>query len=141
MNQLSLRDVEQHVNILGWLLVIGHALFLGVGVFVFFLLTGIGAATGDDQARAVLVVVGTTVGLLLALLALPGMLAGYGLLRGAGWGRALAIVISVFNLANFPVGTAIGLYGLWVLLQVAANDYFADRQAGRVPAPGPMPSH
>jgi hypothetical protein len=124
MNQLSERDTQQHIQILGWLLIVGHALSLAIGVFVFMLLISIGAVSGDQTAWAVLSVVGTSVGLLLALLALPGIAAGYGLLKGRPWGRVLAIVVAVLGLINFPVGTAIGIYALWVLLQPAATNYF-----------------
>ena len=124
MNPLSSRDVQQHVPILGWLLLVSHALFLVIGAFVFVLLAGIGAVSGDQTAWAVLTVVGMSMGLLLTLLALPGMAAGYGLLKGQAWGRVLALVVAILGLVNFPVGTAIGIYALWVLLQPAATSYF-----------------
>src|SRR6476620_5355085 len=54
MNSLTVRDLEQHVPILGWLLIVGHALFLAIGVFVFVLLTGIGAVSGEEEAMAIL---------------------------------------------------------------------------------------
>jgi len=41
---------------------------------------GIGAATGDAEATTVLGIVGTTVGALLVVLGIPGIVAGYGLL-------------------------------------------------------------
>jgi hypothetical protein len=37
----------------------------------------------------------------------------------------LAIVVGILSLVNFPVGTLIGLYTLWVLTQPAATEYFA----------------
>jgi hypothetical protein len=130
MNSINQRDVQQHITILGWLYLVGHAIFLVVGVFVFVLLTGIGVATGEAEARTVLGVVGTSVGLLLAALAIPGLLAGYGLLAKKPWARILAIVVGVLGLVNFPIGTAIGLYTFWVLTQETAAEYFA------APAPG-----
>ena len=72
----------------------------------------------------VLTLVGTTVGLLMAALGLPGVIAGYGLLTRKPWARILAIVVGILNLVNVPVGTAIGLYTLWVLTQPAATEYF-----------------
>jgi hypothetical protein len=33
-------------------------------------------------------------------------------------------VVGVLNLINFPIGTLIGLYTLWVLMQESASDYF-----------------
>jgi hypothetical protein len=74
------------------------------GGFVFLLLTGIGLATAEMEARAVLVVVGPTVGLLLGILALPGLTAGYGLLNHKPWARILAIVVGIIGLVNFPSG-------------------------------------
>jgi hypothetical protein len=73
---------------------------------------------------AILSVVGTVVGALLAVLAIPGLVAGYGLLARKAWGRVLAIVVGILGLINFPIGTAIGIYALLVLLQEAATDYF-----------------
>jgi hypothetical protein len=116
--------MEQHVNILGWLYVIGHALFLAIGAFVFMLLTGIGAVARDPQATVVLGVVGTAVALLMVVLAVPGLVAGYGLLKRRSWARVLAIVVGFLGLVNFPLGTAIGVYTFWVLMQTSATDYF-----------------
>jgi hypothetical protein len=122
MNQ---RDLEQHVTILGWLYVVGHAIFLVIGAFVFLLLVGIAPVTGDPEPMWILGLVGTTVGLLMTALGLPGLLAGYGLLTRKPWARVLTIVVGILSLVNFPVGTAIGLYTLWVLTQPAASEYFA----------------
>jgi hypothetical protein len=125
MNAMDQRDVQQHITILGWLYLVGHAIFLVIGAFVFLLLTGIGVATGEAEAMTVLGVVGTSVGLLLAALAVPGLLAGYGLLSRKPWARILAVVVGILGLVNFPIGTAIGLYTFWVLTQPAATEYFA----------------
>ena len=128
MNQLSVRDMHQHVTILGWLLIVAHAIFLVIGAFVFFLLTGIGVVSGDRQAFAVLGIVATFVGGLLAVLGIPGILAGVGLLRRRNWGRVLAIIVTVLGLVNFPLGTILGVYALWVLLQNSASEYFGAAQ-------------
>jgi hypothetical protein len=119
------RELQQHVTILGWLYLVGHALFLVIGGFVFILLTGIAAVSGEREAMAVLGIVGTSVGLLLAALAVPGLLAGYGLLTRKPWARVLTLVVGILSLVNFPIGTAIGIYTFWVLTQETATDYFA----------------
>lgn len=41
---------------------------------------------------------------------------GYALLNRASWGRILAIVAGILALFKFPLGTALGIYTLWVLL-------------------------
>lgn len=124
MNFLNEHQLKLHVTILGWLYIVGNAIFLLIGAFVFMLLAGIGVASGDSQAMAILSVVGTVVGALLAVIAIPGLVAGYGLLARKAWGRVLAIVVGILGLINFPVGTAIGIYAVLVLLQEGATDYF-----------------
>lgn len=124
MNNISQKDLQLHVPLLGWILIASHALGLLIAVFVFFLLTGIGVATGDAAAFGILGVVGTAVALFLAALSLPGVAAGYGLLRQRPWGRTLALVVLVLGLLNFPIGTLTGIYGLWVLFSPEASYYF-----------------
>ncbi len=132
MNQLTQRDMELHVGILGWLYIVSSVLMVGIGAMIFFLLTSIGAVTRDPEALAILSIVGTWIGVVLAVLALPGFLAGYGLLKHAVWGRILALVLALLNLLNFPIGTVLGIYALWVLLQTSANDFFAPAQPAAV---------
>jgi hypothetical protein len=117
-------DLQQHVTILGWLFILGHGAFLLLGVFVLAFLTMLGLAVPDPDARSILLIVGPAVGSLLIVLALPGLVAGYGLLTRKPWGRMLAMVIGILGLLNFPLGTAIGLYALWVLSSTRARDAF-----------------
>jgi len=124
MNQLNQNQLQQHVNLLGWLLIVEHAILLLVAGFVFVLLTGVGVVSGDSQAMAILGIVGTSVGVFLAALSAPGIAAGIGLLKRKSWGRFLAMVVGVLGLLNFPVGTLIGIYMLWVLMQDSAAEYF-----------------
>jgi hypothetical protein len=127
MNPLDERQIGQHVMILGWLHIAGSVIFLAIAAFLFILLTGIGVATRDTEAVAVLGVVATAVSALLTLLALPGLLAGIGLLMRKNWARVLAIVVGILNLVNIPIGTVIGVYTLWVLLQNSATPYFQEK--------------
>jgi hypothetical protein len=126
---MNARDVQQHVTIVGWLYIIGHAIFVAIGAFLFILLTGIGLAVDDPDARLVLPVVGTAIGSLLMLLGLPGLIAGYGLLTAKPWARILALVIGILNLINVPIGTIIGAYACWVLLQEPTREYFEQHSA------------
>lgn len=128
LNALTQKNIEQHVTVLGWLHIGSNILLLFIGAFVFFLLTTIGVVSGDQQATAILGTVATFIGMLMAALAVPGMVAGYGLLKRKNWGRVLAIIVGIFSLMNFPLGTAIGIYTLYVLLQEEAPTYFAAAQ-------------
>jgi hypothetical protein len=44
------------------------------------------------------------------------LVAGWGLLERAPWGRVVAIVAAILNLLKFPLGTALGIWTLVVLL-------------------------
>ena len=129
MNALNEREIQQHVTILGWLHIVANALFLLLGFLGLLFFTGIGVVSGDPTAMGVLGIIGIVAALFFAVMALPGILAGYGLLKRRKWGQILGIVVGLLSLVNVPIGTAIGLYTLFVLLQEAATSYFAPRVA------------
>ena len=124
MNQLDEKQLQTHVPIVGWLLIVTNALFLLLAAFLFALLVGIGVATGEPEASRILTIVGTSLAALFTVLGIPGIVAGAGVLARRSWGRVLAIVVAVLSLLNFPIGTIIGIYAIWVLLQEAATTYF-----------------
>jgi ABC-type glycerol-3-phosphate transport system permease component len=53
------------------------------------------------------------------------VLTGYALLTRQTWGRILAIVFAVLALFHFPLGTALGIYTLWVLAPRVSGDEYA----------------
>jgi hypothetical protein len=119
------RDWELHINILGWLYMLSSALFLVIGLVALLFMAGIGLATQYPIAFQILGVVGLSGALFFALLSLPGLAAGYGLLKRYPWARVLALIVAFFNLANFPIGSAIGVYTFVVLLQSGIGEQFA----------------
>jgi hypothetical protein len=133
MNQLSEKELHMHVRIAGWLNIIANGVFLLLGIcgFVFFAGLGVFAAadSGDAVALPILGLIGTIALVFFVVLALPGVVAGYGLLKRKKWGQILGIVVGILSLFNIPVGTAIGGYTLFVLFQSSANDYFDGQQA------------
>ncbi len=128
MNVLSEKELHMHVRIVGWLNIVANGIFLLLGIcgFLFFASLGIFAAadSGDAVALPILGLIGTIGLLIFAVLALPGMLAGYGLLRRKKWGQVLGLVVGILSLFNVPIGTAIGGYTLFVLFQESAKGYF-----------------
>ena len=129
MNSINEQDLHTHVQILGWLRIIGAALMAVIGVMLLIFLAGLGmfsnAASGEAAPFWVLTMVALFVGGLMVVLALPALLAGIGLLRRKEWGRILALIVGVFDLFNFPLGTLIAAYSFYVLLQNSATAYFA----------------
>jgi len=81
--------------------------------------------SGDETGAAVLGVIGGIAFIFVAVFSIPCLIAGFGLLKFRSWGQILTIVLSVLNLVNVPFGTALGIYGLWVLLNKETKPLFA----------------
>jgi hypothetical protein len=117
MTKDSYRNMVQHVQILGWLYITWHLLGVLIAIVVFVTITGGGILSGDPDAIRITALVGTIIATFLLLLSVPGIVVGYGLLKRKTWARTLAIVLGILNLFNFPLGTALGVYTLWALMQ------------------------
>jgi hypothetical protein len=127
--EMKAQDWNLHINILGWLYLVSSAFFLLLGILALVLMAGMGAITQHAEVFAILSILGIVGTMFFALLSLPGLLAGYGLLRRYSWARFLALIVAFFNLANFPVGSAIGVYTFVVLLQADIGQEFVSPKA------------
>ncbi len=118
-------DTKRHITILG-VLYIGTGIFgVLIGAMVFAILFGVGAVAGDRTAFSVLSFVAVFTLCFISLFSIPGIIAGIALLKEWGWARVFTMIIAVFSLFNIPVGTAIGVYTFWVLMQPGAESYFS----------------
>ncbi len=125
MQNKTTDEIAQHVKILGWLYIaLSVATFL-LGALVTFIVAAATAVADDPEASLAVVIVGAIMAVMVLIFALPGVVTGAGLLKRKSWGRILAIIMSVINLMNFPLGTAVGVYALWVLLPQETAAYFA----------------
>ena len=135
--------MRDHVRILGIL----HIVFGALGLLIAVILLGVFgvgamaiAMEGDPDAAAAAPIMGG-IGLvvcgLVAVFSIPGIAAGFGLLKHRGWARILALVISALNILSVPIGTALGIYGFWVLLQNETEAMFRSPQAYVAPPPAP----
>jgi zinc-ribbon domain len=107
--------IEKHTRILAilWLvvsiirLVPALALWFGSGIAMHFV---------PFPFRAFVLPLAGFIGALLFATAVLGFLAGWGLLNYRSWARMLAMIVGIIALIHFPLGTALGIYTLWVLL-------------------------
>ena len=122
-----------HVKVLGIIYIVLGALGVLGALAVLLLfggLAGIAGGVAEPEARVAIPILGGLGGflfLLVLVFSLPAVIAGVGLLQFRPWGRILGIVMSAINLINVPVGTAIGIYGLWALLNRETEMLFARR--------------
>lgn len=139
--------MAQHVKILGILHIIYAGLVVLAGVFVLVIMGGIAGiisttdTSPDSQiAPPILGLIGIGVFVLLLVLSLPGIIGGFGLLQFKPWSRILVIVLSALELISVPFGTALGIYGLWVLLNRETERLFETRPPQPVVPQGPAPA-
>jgi hypothetical protein len=57
-----------------------------------------------------------------------GFFTGWGLLNREPWARVMALVLGFIALLNVPLGTALGVYTLWVLLPTSSEAEYARYQ-------------
>jgi protein-S-isoprenylcysteine O-methyltransferase Ste14 len=57
-----------------------------------------------------------SLGTVFLIVAAAGILVGWGLMRHERWARVTAIVVGIVAILHPPLGTALGIYTLWVLL-------------------------
>ena len=109
--------MEKHINTVATLQIVYSIFGLVIGGIVFFLFHFIGDFSGDHEAKFVLSIIANVVITMVLVLSVPGIIAGMGLYKRKEWARILTIIISIFNLLSFPLGTALGVYSIWALAQ------------------------
>jgi hypothetical protein len=123
--------VETHVKVLAVVFLVFSALgtLAAFVVAAVFGVAGVATAAGASGNGAVIALpiiglTGSALCLFLLAVSLPGLAAGLGLLKHKPWARVLTIVLSALNLINFPLGTIVGVYGLYVMLSVEGARLF-----------------
>jgi hypothetical protein len=107
--------MDKHITILGVLnLALGLAGLLATP-FVLISMVGGGLAAGQLTEMLFVPALGVAITLLIVLFSLPPLVAGIALLRGTTWAHPLGLVVAAVNIVNIPLGTPVGVYGLWVL--------------------------
>ncbi len=116
--------MEKHINVVAALHIGLSILGFVAGVFIFVLFYFIGDLSGDQEAKFILSIVARVIVGFIVLFSIPGIIAGIGLLRRKEWARILALILSVIGLLNFPVGTAVGVYTIWAMVQPEVIEQF-----------------
>jgi len=106
--------MEKHVQILGIIWIVASLLRLIPALAMVFLgHSGIPFLT-IPMGGFLMPLMGA-LGVYLSITAVVGLLVGWGLLDHQPWARMFAIIVGCLKLIDFPLGTALGIYTLWVL--------------------------
>ncbi len=123
--------MTSHVRVLAILQIVYASMGLLLGLIVGVVFGGIAAIVGvsapvSDSVVAVpiLAAIGGFAASIIIVLSLPRLIAGIGLLKYRNWGRILTLVVSILGIIDFPVGTALGIYAMWVLFHKETTPLF-----------------
>ena len=94
--------MSKHLKILGCLFIARSVLML----LIIFIVKNFSMFNSEFVLIALIIV---------GIIALGDIICGYGLLTKQPWGRILGLVMSFLGLCSLPIGTALGVYGMWTL--------------------------
>jgi hypothetical protein len=110
--------MKKHVTFVAAL----HIGFSIIGIFgafaLFFILRFAGSFVEDvDVANTVLHFVGIFLPFLILSVSIIGLVGGIGLMSYKKWARIIVLIVSAVNCLNIPLGTLVGVYSIWALMQ------------------------
>ena|SRR5271166_1452749 len=130
--------VQRHIHLLGilWLAysafnTLGGLFLLVLGQVLFPHLHEMQDVPADVPT-GFLTALFTTLGIIVLAKAACGFIAGRGLLQRDPWARTVTLILAFMSLfLNIPIGTAIGVYTMWVLLPSQAQKEYDELVAAK----------
>jgi hypothetical protein len=121
--------MEKHIQLVGILNIAYRSVLILVSVILLVIAAGfrrffdmivrLGSVDMHDVPYELLDIVPlilVVVALVMFVVSVVGIVAAAGVLGRKRWGRVLMLVVSFFNLLRVPLGTILGGYSIWVLL-------------------------
>jgi hypothetical protein len=136
---------REHSRLLGIFFLIQAGLQIFGGLVAILIYGGLGGAMLANARRdeeqvigGIFLVASVVIGVLILLFGGLYFFAGWKLLKFKPGARTLGIIASCLSLLGFPLGTALGIYGLWFLFGEAGKNLDAEvsgNMAGFYPPP------
>jgi hypothetical protein len=111
--------MKKHVTAVAAIQIGFSTLWLIGAVVLYFVLTFARSQVSveEEMAVKVLTLLSMILPVFIGVIALIGLIGGIGLLSYKQWGRIMTIIVSALGCFNIPIGTLIGVYSIWVLMQ------------------------
>jgi len=109
--------MERHINVVAALQIGYSILGLIIGIVLFVVFNVIGDFVDEQEAQIVLPIIANVLITIVTIFSIPGIIAGIWLFKRKEWARILTLILSVLHLLSFPLGTAVGVYSIWALVQ------------------------
>ena len=140
---------QDHNKLLGIFHLIqgGLQAFSGLIITVIYGIIGVVMRTNaqrpEEQMMGTLfVVLGFVIGPIALIMAGVNLTAGYKMIKEKAGARTWGIVASILCLLGFPLGTALGVYGLWFLFGDEGKQYYlGGNDHARQAFPPPPPNN
>lgn len=123
------KQVKQHVSFVGALHV-GFGILGLLGALAIYLSFhfAFGFVEHEPIAQKIISFLGSTLSLIIVFFSILGIIGGIGLFAYKPWARILVMIVSAINCLNVPIGTAKGIYSIWVLMQKETIELFEPAQ-------------
>jgi hypothetical protein len=109
------------------------------GAIVFLALGWASTYVADPDIDFLLPTLAVIIGGGIALLSAIEIIGGIGVLGYRNWARILVLILSAMQLINIPIGTAIGIYSIVILVHADTTPLF-EMHPYAVPPPGVPPA-
>ena len=126
-----------HVDLLGVLFIVWGLLTtlvgvstLALGVGAVALITSANRGEGGQFAAGLTAAIFTALAIIAIVWGVAHVVVGVPLRRRRPWSRIMALMLGSIDLLLLPYGTALGLYGLWVLLHEDGKKLFLSNAQG-----------
>ncbi len=121
--------MKQHVSLVGALHV-GFGILGLLGALAVYLTFHFvfGFVEDVDIAEELISFLGNALSLIIVFFSALGIIGGIGLFTYKSWARILVMIVSAINCLNIPIGTAKGVYSIWVLMQAETIELFEEQE-------------
>ena len=121
--------MQKHLRLLSVLYIVYGSLHIlgGLAAWVFIRWSGLFHRfnSGELPGRFLLFSgIAAVLTILVVLVSIACIVGAIGLINRKRWAQILLLVLSFLNLIHFPLGTAIGVYGIWVLMNDETDALF-----------------
>ena len=110
--------MKKHVTAVGAIQIGFGILGLIGALIIFFALSFAKGIVGNDEIPTIVLgALAIGLPLLIGFFSTLGLVGGIGLLSYKNWSRILVMIIAAMGCIMIPIGTLIGVYSIWVLMQ------------------------
>lgn len=129
---MTAREKARLLGLFLWIFAALNIFVVGVIGVVYALFFGVfasqmphrGNGPGPEAMLPVVIVAFALGFVMVVLFSIPNLVAGYGLRNEKPWARIWAIIASILSVTSFPIGTAVGVFGLVFLFGDEGKQYF-----------------